>query len=110
MKTNCTKCGGVIGIATNRLEFVCAGHPEPNKDFRQAVREIVEYAKGNGNCEQMISTDTAVHMILAICKEMLVPAEAVDYEEETSPRGQTYYDEGFNDCRQHLLKQLGEKA
>ena len=84
---------------------------EPNKDFKASLLDILEQHwscdMGDGD---LADDNECADSILAICKEMLVPAEAVDYEEETSPRGQTYYDEGFNDCRQHLLKQLGEKA
>ena len=41
--------------------------------------------------------------IIQLCKEMLVP------EKESFEQGTYSREAGWNACRQHLLKQLGEK-
>lgn len=84
---------------------------EPNKDFRQAVLDVV-----SGSCDPCRIDEVCpgctkdTDRILALCKEMLVPKLAtsgVDKNFNVFPQGEE--DEGWNACRQHLLKQLGEK-
>lgn len=76
---------------------------EPSKDFRQAVMDIIADAECNLDApsEKQLTTDEFTDRILALCKEMLVPdRQGVDT---------TNVFIGWNACRQHLLKQLGEK-
>lgn len=77
---------------------------EPNKDFRQAVWRVIIDAH-----DERFSDQEATTRILALCKEMLVPY--VDKPRMGSENYEIYaaYANGWNRCRQHLLKQLGEK-
>lgn len=83
---------------------------DPSKDFRQAVREVIDkyaveqidlVAFGNPPTHTL---DEATTRILALCKEMLV-------EGRREPRWSVGKDlnEGWNAYNDSLLKQLGEK-
>ena len=74
---------------------------EPNKDFRERLIELLIDEGLEDFPYRRISTN-----VIALCKEMLVPGKARGFS------GRFASDEvasGWNACRQHLLKQLGEK-
>lgn len=69
------------------------------KDFREAVQDEIRRVIRDG-----VDSYEATTRILALCKEMLVPEK-----EGSGGEGFAYeYEGGWNACRQHLLKQLGE--
>lgn len=76
---------------------------EPNKDFRTALLKILDEEIGGGigigGCEVVSGKVEATVRILALCKEMLAHKE----------RPLTIGEMSWKACRQHLLKQLGEK-
>lgn len=75
---------------------------EPNKDFRQAVMEVIEIVSKEPSYMTIMPEEATVR-ILALCKEMLVPErQGIDTNNPVFI--------GWNACRQHLLKQLGEKV
>lgn len=79
---------------------------EPNKDFREAVRESIAHLFYKQEKKQL---DATTDRILALCKEMLVHDAWKEY-----PNNEEFYREHMtakvhNSARQHLLKQLGEK-
>lgn len=80
---------------------------EPSKDFRQAVMDIIADAECNLDApsEKQLTTDEFTDRILALCKEMLVPAE----DNQGFGTATVSPSKTWNACRQHLLKQLGEK-
>ena len=80
---------------------------EPNKDFRQAVREVMANAYDSELCNYDNLVEIATDNLLALCKEMLVPAEkSVKYLHRGNDGSKQI---GWNACRSELLKQLGEK-
>lgn len=75
---------------------------EPSRDFRQAVRlEMAQIMYGKIT---VTTIEEATDRIISICKEMLVPEEAIDSDD-----GNQAMMSAWNACRQHILKQLGEK-
>lgn len=77
---------------------------EPSKDFRQAVMGSIAHLFYKQEKKQL---DATTDRILALCKEMLVPAEkSVKYLHRGNDGSKQI---GWNACRSELLKQLGEK-
>lgn len=76
---------------------------EPSKDFRTRVVAILSDIKIHDSDD--IDVNGGADRILALCKEMLVPNISKNGSDDSMSEG----DEGWNSCRQHLLKQLGEK-
>lgn len=83
---------------------------EPSKDFRQAVMDIIADAECNLDApsEKQLTTDEFTDSILALCKEMLVPEKAL-FNVKLDDDDDVMRIDGWNACREHLLKQLGEK-
>lgn len=80
---------------------------EPSKDFRQALLDIIACPiclKQMASCTLCLDEVTR---ILALCKEMLVPEKAL-FNVKLDDDDDVMRIDGWNACREHLLKQLGE--
>lgn len=86
-----------------------------SNDFREAVFKVVNQLVNPVNLREADKVSEATTSILALCKEMLVPEEEKGCGMTRSKKpeygccGECFGAIAYNEARQHLLKQLGEK-